>query len=190
MKTISIVFSALFSVSSTLVHASTMLEDHRDSPVPSTFQTGVPAVPQDDCISKLLSQRLEKIIIEDELTEENEKFIRSMFQDKDFETISNRGWEAEQTGDTALAFLCMRLAAIGGIVADQEQLAEHYFRNKNYKNAARWYIRSALNNHSDALALLYRIDEEREIMKYINQSDSSQAMEILEGYWKSQNTGN
>ncbi|AIL12682.1 hypothetical protein IM40_02735 [Candidatus Paracaedimonas acanthamoebae] len=206
MRAISTIFLILFSVSSHLVHASTMLEDHRGSPIPSGFQAGVPTMTEDDSLSRLLVQRLEEAskgniefskliwnvikndLSKDTLTEDHEKLILTTLKDDDFITISNYGWEAEHTGDDKLAFICLRLAAIGDRMADQDQLAHYYLGKKDYKSAARWYLRSALNNNSDILAVLYRIDEKTGILQHLNSEGLPQAMTILETYWKNQDT--
>lgn len=204
MKNLSILLlSILFLVSSPLLHA-TMLEEHRDSPIPSRFQIGVPTVTEDDSLSRLFVQRLEEAskgtiefskliwnvikndLYKDTLTEDHEKLILKTLKDEDFITISNYGWEAEHAGDDKLTFICLRLAAIGNRMADQDQLAHYYLGKKDYKSAARWYLRSALNNNSDILAVLYRIDEETGILQHLNSEGLPQAMTILETYWKSQ----
>lgn len=188
MRIILIIFSTFFSISSHLVHASTMLEeDHRDSPVPSIIQTGVPVVPQDNYdVSHLFSQRLAELIQHEKLTEDEEKAIQTLFKHEDFEMLSRLGWEAEQAEDFNLAFYYRRAAALGNLHADQEKLSYDYFEKKDYKNAARWYLQSALNENSDILAELHRIDKEIHILQYLNPMDLPQAMDILEEYWKNQ----
>ncbi|MBN9344483.1 MAG: hypothetical protein BGO76_06635 [Caedibacter sp. 38-128] len=208
MKNLSILLSILFLISSSLLHATMLEESHRDSPTPSRFQTGVPTVTEDDFLSRLLVQRLEEAskgnielsksiwnvikndLYKDTLTEDHEKIILTTLKDEDFITISNYGWEAEHSGDANLTFICLRLAAIGNRMTDQDQLAHYYLGKKDYKRAARWYLRSALNNNSDILAVLYRIDKTTNILQYLNPQGLPQAMYILEEYWKSQDTGN
>ena len=203
MKNLSILLlSILFLVSSPLLHA-TMLEEHRDSPIPFGFQAGVPAVADDDFIGQLFLKRLQpsigsvdisiqlflnfkKLITEDKLTAENEEFLKKILKDEDFVAISNHGWEAEHTEDTKLTFMCLRLAAIGNRMTDQDQLAHYYLGKKDYKSAARWYLTSALNGNSDILAVLYRIDDETSILQHLTSEGLPQAMDILEAYWNSQ----
>ncbi|AIL12683.1 hypothetical protein IM40_02740 [Candidatus Paracaedimonas acanthamoebae] len=189
MKNLSIIFSTLFSVSSHLVHASTMLEDHRDSPIPSPFQTGVPAMSDDDLIAKLFTQKLTTLITQEILTEDDENRIKKIFTDeKDFIALSNHGWEAEQTGNFTEAFYYRRAAALGNLPVDQEKLAYNYLDRKDYKSAARWYVSAALNHNDDVLSELHRINKTVEILEYLTLKDFSKAMSILEEYWKSQDT--
>lgn len=190
MKNLTIIFSTLFLVSSHLVRSSTMLDEHRESPAVPTSQTGAFAVSENNYIAKELSPQFQQRILQDQLTEQDEEAIRNMFHHDFFVTISNHGLEAEYMGNYKLAFGCMRVAAIGDLKTDQEQLAEYYFRKKNYRNAARWYLRSAFNNNPDVLAMLYRIDDETNILQHLTSEGLPQAMSILEAYWKSQEAGN
>lgn len=188
MRTLSFIFSTLFSASTYLVHASAMLEDHRESPAPSIFQTGVPAVPQDDYVSQLFSQRLAELIRQEKLTEDDEKVIQTIFKSEDFEKLSRFGWEAEQAENYTLAFYYRRAAALGELHADQEKLAYDYLDKKDYQSAARWYLRSALNHNADVLADLQRIDKRVNILQYLTLKDFSRATDILAEFWKSENT--
>ena len=196
------ILSTQHLVSSPLLHA-TMFEEHRDSPIPSGFQAGVPAVAEDDFIGQLFLKRLQpsigsvdisillflnfkKLITEDKLTADNEDFLRKILKDEDFITISNHGWEAGHSGNYDLQFVCLRLAAIKDLMADQEKLAYHYLDKKDYKSAAKWYLRSALNGNSDILSELYRINDETHILQHLTSEGLPQAMTMLEAYWKSQ----
>jgi hypothetical protein len=184
MRALIIIFSTLFSVSTHLVHASSMLDEHRENPVFSASQKGTLEVPE---INKIFMSFFNQLMSHVELSEQAEKDIQKNFNHEAFEAISNYGWEAEQKGNNDLAFSCMRFAAIGGIMAEQAKLAEYYLEKKDYKNAARWYLLSALNNNSDVLAMLHRIDKKRQIMPYVDGKNLPLASAILEEYLKSEN---
>lgn len=178
MRIMLIIFSTFFSISSHLVHA-TMLEDHSDRPVPSTFQTGVPTMSQVDDVSHLFSQRLAELIRRPELTEDEEKVIQTLFKHEDFEELSRFAWDAEQAGELNLAFYYRRAAALGELHADQEKLALDYFENKKYDLAAKWYVRSAFNKNSNTRADLTAIDPEIHILQHLTPEGLPEATRIL-----------
>lgn len=185
MRASIIILSTLFSFSFHLGHTSSMFDEHKDHPVISIFQKGTLEVPEQNNISTIFFYNLMK---DDNLSEQTEEEIRKSFGSDFFEKVSNIGWEAKQTENYDLAFSCMRLAAIGGIGADQEELAAHYLEKKDYKNAAKWYLYSALNNNQDVIAMLHRIDKKRQIIPYVNSENLRLASGILEEYFKSENT--
>lgn len=187
MRALTLIISPLLLLSCQQTIASSMMEDgrekqysaiSREQELPETEQRGM------DINSKIFAAFNLHLVHSLANEEEEEEAIKKLFSTEEFKAISNKGWEAANEGHDNLAFTYMYLAAVGGLMADQQELANYFLEKKEYKKAAKWYIRSASNNNPDVLADLYRIDKESPILHYFNKGNLKLAEDILVNFWQ------
>jgi hypothetical protein len=184
MKTSTSIFSILFLISFWQVHASPMVSEY-NTPIKSNLtRQGSPEAEQNDLSTKIIKAANLHIVHFPPNEEIIEEEIRKLFSDEEFKLLSTKGWEAANEGHQDLAFLCVYLAAVGGSMADQQEFATHLLIKKEYKNAAKWYIKAANNKNPDVLADLYKIDKQKQIMSYFNQGNLELTQAILANFWE------
>jgi hypothetical protein len=185
MKTLIATTSILFSTLFWHVEATPMIEE-QDYDRATTSKQGLLKVEYQDININKVFKAFNLHLMHSLSNEEEEKAIKELFSPEEFKAISNRGWEAANEGEDSLAFTCMYLGAVGELMADQQELATYFLNKKDYKRAAKWYIRSAWNKNPDVLAELHKIDQKSPIMHYFNKGNLAIVEDIIVNFWQEQ----